>query len=231
MRCTRPTALLAVVALVLGLAVAGCGGAGTDLSGLSAKQLLAKATAALKKQEDVSISGRIGTTASQTGLDLHYVGHDASYGRLTLSTGTLEFERVAGKTWLKPDAGFLRAQLGASGAAVTKLIGGKWILADPSNQAFGQLIQVASRDFVDSQVLSASSTVTKGGPATVDGTKCVTLKTRTGTLYLDAATALPVQVAGTGDEDTGKAQFSYAKLTAPKAPPASEQVDLSKLVG
>lgn len=231
MRRSRPITLLAATALVLGLALTGCGGSGSDLSGLSAKQLLSRATAALKKQPNVSISGRIGTTSSQTGLDLHYVGQDASYGQLSLDQGSLRFEQVSGKTWLKPDAGFLRAQLGAGAAAVTQLIGDKWILADASNQAFSQLIQVANRDFVDSQVLSASGSVTKGANATVDGHKCLTLKTKTGTLYLDASSALPVQVAGTGGSGTGKARFDYGKLTAPTAPTADEQVDLNKLVG
>ena len=93
------------------------------------------------------------------------------------------------------------------------------------------MIQVANRDFVDSQVLSASGSVTKGADATIDGHKCVTLKTKTGTLYLDASSALPVQVSGTGGTDTGKARFSYEKLTAPTAPAANDQVDLNKLVG
>lgn len=231
MRRFRPTALLAVAGLLLGLVLSGCGSSAPDLSGLTAKQLLAKATAALKQQQYVSISGRIGTTATQTSLDLHYIGRSASDGQLNLSQGSLKFERVGGKTFLKPDAGFLRAQLGSGAAAVTGLLGGKWILADPSNAAFSQLLQVASRDFVDTQVLSASSGVTKGGPATVHGTRCVTLKTKTGTLYLDAATALPVEVAGTGGTGTGKAAFSYDKLPTPTAPPANQQVDLSKLVG
>ncbi|MGN6251809.1 MAG: hypothetical protein ACTHNS_08350 [Marmoricola sp.] len=233
---TRPTALLSVAALLLGLLLtSGCGSSGSDLSGLSAKQLLAKATAALKKQEDVSITGKIGTTGSGTSLDLHYVGREASYGRLSPDKGSLRFERVDGKTWLQPDAAFLQAQLGASAGALTKLIGDKWILADPSNQAFGQLVAVASRDFLDSQVLAPSTAVTKGGKATVDGTKCVTLKTKTGTLYLDADTALPVQVSGTGSDaggsGTGTAHFSYDDLKAPTPPPADQQVDLSKLLG
>lgn len=231
MRRSRPTAVLAVMVL-LGLALAGCGGAPRqDLSGLTAAQLLAKATKALTGQRYVSVTGTIGTTATETALDLHYIGHSASYGSLTVPQGSIRFERVAGTTWLRPDAGFLKAQLGASAAPVIKLIGDKWILADPSNKAFAELNDVASRDFIDSQVLSPGSKVTRAAPATISGTRCLTLKTKTGTLYLDATTALPVQVVGMGGASVGRARFTYDHLDAPTAPPAAKQVDLSKLVG
>lgn len=240
-RC-RPPLLTAAVAgpLLAGLVLlAGCGagsGAGSgagdpEVATMSSKQLLSRGNEALHHERYVSIQGRIGTTATRTGLELHYIGQDASFGRLTLPQGSLRFERVGSTTWLQPDAAFLRAQLGAQAAAVTKLVAGKWIVADPANQAFTELAQVASRDFVDSQVLSPEGAVHKGGVVTAGGTRCVTLKTANGTLYLNASTFLPVRVSGTGSSAVGEADFSYAHLPAPTPPPADKQVNLGKLAG
>lgn len=237
MRRCRPPLLAALLAgLLAGLMLlAGCGSgsgdASPDVTAMTSKQLLARGNEALHHQRYVSIQGRIGTTATRTGLELHYIGQDASFGRLTLPQGSLRFERVGSTTWLQPDAAFLRAQLGAQAAAVTRLVAGKWIVADPANQAFTELAQVASRDFVDSQVLSPEGAVHKGGVVTAGGTRCVTLKTANGTLYLDASTYLPVRVSGTGSSAVGEADFDYAHLQAPTPPPADKQVDLSKLAG
>lgn len=235
-RCRPPAPLAAVAAVLAALALlAGCsdhgGEAGADTVGMSSKQLLAKGDHALQNQRYVSIQGRIGTTSTRTGLELHYIGQNASYGRLTLPQGSLRFERVGSTTWLQPDAAFLRAQLGDQAGPVTRLVAGKWIVADPGNQAFGELVQVASRDFVDSQVLSPEGKVRKGAPTTVGGERCLTLKTANGTLYLDASTFLPVRVSGTGSSAVGEADFSYVHLEAPAPPPTDKQVDLGKLAG
>jgi hypothetical protein len=233
----RPTRVLAILtALVLGGAVlAGCGGSsgggGADLSGLSTKTLLQKAVAQVKKEKYVSISGSIDDQGQQTGLALDYVGAD-SHGTITLEGTTLELETVGGKTWFKPSDAFWNKQMGAKSAAqVIKIINGRWIIAQASNQSFSQLIELASKDFITKEILNPDSTVTKGSVTKVKGVEVIPLKTTDGTLYIDRSNARPVQIVGNGSQGKGTATFSYDKIDAPTAPAAKDQVDLSKVAG
>jgi hypothetical protein len=229
---TRLTAILTAL-LLGGAALAGCGssGGGSDLTGLSTTKLLDKAVAQVKKEKYVKISGKINDKGQETGLDLSYVGSD-SHGTITLESTTLELETVAGKTYFKPSDAFWRKQMGAKNAAqVIKLINGRWIVADSSNQSFAQLIELASKDFVTKEILNPDSKVTKGKVTKVSGVECIPLETADGTLYVDKENARPVQIVGKGSEGKGTADFSYDKIDAPTAPAKDQQVDLSKLGG
>jgi hypothetical protein len=233
MRPTRLTAILTALALG-GAALAGCGGSssgGKDLSDLSTTQLLDRAVAQVKKEKYVSVSGKIDDQGQETGLDLNYVGDD-SRGTITLEGTTLELETVGGKTWFKPSDAFWNKQMGAKSAAqIIKIIDGRWIVAEASNQSFAQLIELASKDFVTKEILDPDSKVTKGKVTKVKGIDVIPLKTTDGTLYLDKSNARPVQIVGNGSQGKGTADFSYDKIDPPTAPAAKDQVDLSKISG
>lgn len=219
----------ALAALLVTALVAGCGGT-TSLSGLSTDALLKKARAQVTAEKYVRVSGTIQESGKDTSIDLRYVGDD-SYGTIVLSGATMKIESVGGKTYFKPSAAFWKQQLSSDEATmVTKLIGDKWIVADPSNANFAQLIQVAKRTFLTKEVLTPSSKVTKGKVTTVAGTKAIPLTIQKGTLYLDDGTARPLQVRGAGTSGSGTATFSYGAIAAPTAPTAAQQVDLSKLI-
>jgi hypothetical protein len=233
----RPTRLAAILtALTLGsAALTGCGGSSSggdsDLSGLSTTKLLDRAVAQVKKEKYVSVSGKIDDQGQETGLDLDYVGAD-SHGTITLEGTTLELETVGGKTWFKPSAAFWNKQMGAKSAAqVIKVINDRWIVVDPANKSFAQLVELASKDFVTKEILHPESKVTKGKVTKVKGIEVIPLKTTDGTLYLDKSNARPIQIVGTGNQGKGTADFSYDKIDAPTAPAAKDQVDLSKIAG
>ncbi|WP_310961152.1 hypothetical protein [Nocardioides terrisoli] len=224
---------LVVLGALLAVLLAGCGSSKPDLTKLSVPALFHKASAAVAKKKYISLSGRIASSngLAGTGLDLHYVDGD-SYGEITLGNGAqLRIESVGGKTWFKPNAAFWRAQMGKDAAAILRVIAGRWILANPDNANFGQVLQLASRDFIAKQVLDPKIPAAKGSVTTIAGTDCIPLRLKAGTLYLNASTALPVRVAGTGKSGSGAADFSYAKVSAPIAPTAKQQVDLSSLTG
>jgi hypothetical protein len=219
---------IATAVVLAGAVLAGCGSSSSDLSGLSATTLLSKATTQLAKEPYITLRGDITDSGGQTGLDLSYVGDD-SHGTITLKGAELELQTVAGQTYFKPSDSFWKAQMGANAVSVIKLINGRWIIADPTNQSFGQLIQLASKDFVTKDVLDPSGTVTKGKETRINDILCIPLKTKDGTLYLDAKTARPVQIVGNGSGGTGKADFSYDLVDAPTAPAKKDTVDLSSL--
>jgi hypothetical protein len=229
---TRLTALIAAALLAGSAVLAGCGSSGSDdLTGLSTSKLLDRAVAQVKKEKYVQISGKITDQGEETGLDLSYIGEE-SRGTITLAGATLELETVDGTTYFRPSDAFWKKQMGAKSAAqVIKVINGRWIVADAKNDSFAQLIELASKDFVTKEILDPDSKVTKGKVKKVNGVECIPLETKDGTLYVDKATARPVQIVGGGSSGKGTADFSYDKQDPPTAPAADEQVDLSKLGG
>jgi hypothetical protein len=231
---TRTRLLGLFTAVCLGATLlTGCGGSsGDDLDELSIGDLLDRATTAVRDETYVSITGSIDRSGNETGLDLHYVGDDSD-GSITLDGAKLQLRTVDGTTWFKPSDEFWKSQVGGKQAKrLIRLIDGRWIVADPANQSFGQIIQLASRDFVDEQLLDTEDgDLRRGDNEEVDGQKCLTLKTGDGTLYLSADDALPVQITGSTEEGEGKATFSYDEIPAPTAPAKDEQIDLSKLGG
>jgi hypothetical protein len=222
----------ALGALLATVVVAGCGSghATPSLSKDSADTLLKKARAAVTAEKYVRVSGKIQDSGKSTSIDLRYVGTD-SVGTIELAGASMQIEAVGATTYFKPSDAFWQQQLAANEATlVTKLIGGRWIIADPSNTNFSQLIEVAKRTFLTKEVLTPSSKVTKGKVTTINGTKAIPLKVDTGTLYLADSDARPLEVKGSGSGGSGTATFSYTAQTAPTAPSTKDQVDLSKLM-
>jgi hypothetical protein len=113
---------------------------------------------------------------------------------------------------------------------VANLIGDHWIVADPSNANFAQLIDLAKRSFLTDEVLTPQDKVTKGKVTTVSGTKAIPLTLASGAIYLADKDARPLQIKGSGSGGSGTATFSYGKVTIPAAPAAKDVVDLAKLM-
>ena len=221
--------LAVLLAALLGVMLAGCGSTPSQ-SKLSTSALLKKARAYVTAQKDVGLSGRIDQGGAETSLDLKYAGDD-SYGTIKLSGATITLESVGGKTYFKPSKEFWTQQLSKDQAAtVTGLIGDRWIIANPGNANFAQLIALAKRSFLTEQVLTPEGTITKGKVTTISGTKAIPLKLKEGAIYLADEDARPLQVKGSSTSGSGTATFSYDKVTIPAAPTGKDVVDLTKLL-
>jgi len=219
-----------LIAATLGLVLAGCGGSAPSQAKLSSDQLLAKARAYVKSHQDVSLSGKIDQGGGETSLDLKYSGED-SFGTIKLSGATIDLESIGGTTYFKPSREFWTQQLPQAQAdLVSKLIGDRWIIADPANANFAQLIEVSKRAFLTDTVLAPEGKAAKGKVTTISGIKAIPLTLTHGSIYLADSDARPLQIKGSGSGGSGTADFSYAKVTMPAAPTAKEQVDLSKLM-
>ena len=219
---SRVVAVAAAAALVL----AGCGGSDkSDLSDLSVSKLLAKAKTAVASEKSVSISGEGKEDSGSTiGLDVHYVGKDAS-GKVSIDGDELRFLKVDEKTFFKAEDSFWKSMSGDQADTIIAVINGRWIQTH-GEQDFADLVSFADRSFLADNVLKPDATPKKGDPKTVDGVKCLALEDGEGTLYLAADDARPIQIDD--GKDGGILRFSYKDQEAPQAPASSQILDSSK---
>jgi hypothetical protein len=217
--------------VVAALALGGCGGSSkTDLSNLSATKLLAKSKAALGGKEDVQISGSGSDSGNSVGIDLSYVGDDAS-GTVKLGNAEISLLTVGGGAWFKASDEFWKSQFSAKQAtAVIAVVNGRWIKVDPTDASFKDMFSLAHRSGLDTGLLDPNGSVTKDKAKTIAGVPCLALKSSSGILYVDKANARPMEI----DNATGNASkltFSYKNEAAPTAPAAKDVLDYSELAG
>jgi hypothetical protein len=118
---------------------------------------------------------------------------------------------------------------GGQADAIISMVDGRWVSAN-SASGFEEFASFADRSFLVDEVLKPENTPTKGTSKTVEGVECLALDDgKEGTLYLAADDGRPIQIDD--PKDQGDLTFSYEDQDAPKAPAASEVVDLSKLAG
>jgi hypothetical protein len=227
---SRFAAVVAAAALVL----AGCGGSDepatkkADLSDLSASKLLAKAKAAVKSEDSITISGEGKDEGSTMSLDMHYVDEDA-WGTIAFDSDELRVLRVDDQAFIKAGDSFWKSMVGDEAGAILSEIDGRWVIANAAS-GFGEFASFADRSFLADEMLKPENTPTRGESKTVEGVECLALDDGDeGTLYLAKDDGRPIQI----DDGTegGALTFSYEDQDAPKAPAASDVVDLSRLAG
>ena len=207
----------------------------SELAALSATDLLAKASAAVA-HTDVHVSGTAASDDQTVSLDMSYVGNDAS-GSMTMSGAKLTLLNVGGTTYFKADDAFWKTAAPSDADKIVAIVGDRWIKIDASAADFREMASIATRDFLTSEVLTPSGTITKGEPKTIDGVNCLTLtdtdpKEGNGVLYVDAADAKPIRIApGEGGDAKGELDFDYSPEAIPAAPAASDVLDFSALQG
>jgi hypothetical protein len=203
-----------------------------DVSGLSAHQLLAKAKTQVKTQPNMTVKGKITDGGSEITIDLSYVGKDAA-GTVAINGNELDLLTVGGKSWFKASDAFWKAQTPANADQIIALVKGRWIVADPSATQLQQLTALTQRSFITDQLLSPSGKVTKGAKKTVAGVACVAVKSSDGILWLATDDARPIRIESTtgSKASSGQVDFTYGKAAKPKAPAASDTVDLNNLGG
>lgn len=222
----RTLTLVVASALVL----VGCGsGSDSDagVADLSADKILARAEKRLAQEEFITVKGKGKDEKSSTEIDvdMSFAGETAA-GTVGVSGMTLEVLKAEGKTYFKADKEFFESS--GAPADVMDLIGGKWVLIDPSNQNFAEIGSFASKKEFFGELLDPSSKVTKGKDRKVDGVDCVALKDKQGTFYFDKSDARPVSLVAT-DDGEGTLNFSYDKIDEAQAPSADEVLDLANL--
>jgi hypothetical protein len=220
----RLSALVIASALVL----VGCGdGSGDGVSGLSANKILAAAKKQLAQEDFITIQGEGSEAESGSKIDV-----DLAFTRKTTSgtigfNGTkLEVLKADGKSYFKADKEFFESS--GAPAETMDLIGDKWVVIDPANQAFAKIESFVSRKEFVKALLEPNGKVTKGEEKKVNGVDCVALRNDGSTFYFDKSDGRPVRLVTT-DKGEGALDFSYDKVDEAQPPPADEVLDLAKL--
>lgn len=223
---------LAVCAVALAGAIAGCGGSsssgGSD-NGVAAKSpdaIVNAATNAVSTVKTVHVSGSLPSAGSPITLDLTLVAGKGGGGQMTQNGLSFKLINLNQTVYINGSDAFWR-HIGGSGAA--QLFRGKWLRA-PANGQFAAVASLTSVQTLFNQLLSNHGTLAKGPTTTVAGRKAVAVidTSKGGTLYVaTTGQPYPVQVSKKGS-DGGQVVFDrYNQPASLTAPPNA--IDVSKL--
>jgi hypothetical protein len=195
---------------------------------MSAKQVAAKATADLKSAPSFTIAGSGPDSGHTVSINLGLKdGKDCAGTISEGSQGGLALVVIGSTIWLKPDATFWQTQGGSEGAAVGKLLAGKYIEAPTSNSNASSLASICNADSLTSQ-MQMPTDVAKGPLTTVSGQKVLTLsdKAKDSTIYVtDTTSPQIVRVISKQPGNAGQFTITYGAPASVTAPPASQTVN------
>ena len=167
--------VLAATLLVIGLAVAGCGGGGSPANNASngngeaaksAQQVVADAVKAADAAGSLHMSGQVDASGRQIALDLNIVTKKGATGSFTLGGQKIDLVIDGTDAYLKAGAGFYQQFAGANGSAIGQMMAGKWLKFSTSNPQFGPLLGIASSKTIFDQMSSSGGKLTNKGTTT-----------------------------------------------------------------
>lgn len=217
-----------LVAALLLLAVAGCGG-GSKSNGeakKSAAQVVADARQAATSASSVHISGHIVDNGAPLTIDLTIVKGKGGTGTLAENGLTFRLVRVGDSVYINGSEAFLRSIAGAGAAAA---LHGRWLKGSATIGPLAPLSGLTDTQKLFGSALGQHGTLANRGETTYQGQKVVEIDDTTegGKLYV-AAQGTPYPVALTGSKQQGALRFDSwgagATLAAPK-----NAIDLSRL--
>jgi len=243
---TRSAAAMAAAAVMaLG---AGCAGSDSVISGsgkpspepadngvsqLSARQILSRSQAALKKASSVHLKGRVVSDGESFDIDLR-MSDRAGGGTMTQGGQTLQLLRIGRTVYIKADADFWRTQTG--NAAAAQLLQGKYLKGTTSDPSVASMAAFTDADKFVAQLLSPQRNVTKGAKKAIRGREAVALiepGKDGGTMYIATrGEPYPLRLTSNTPSEPGAIDFlDYGASVSFEAPPADQVVDTSKLTG
>ncbi|MCC9306978.1 hypothetical protein LN042_07630 [Kitasatospora sp. RB6PN24] len=243
----------AVLCVVLAGAVTACGSSkgtssqaaapgsasqsGSNLSALSASQVLDQAKAAMGSLSSMHAKGYVTTDSDKITLDLSAGKNKDCTGTVSsASDGSMQIIHTSAGTWMKPDATFLQNiashENSKAGAAAVQLFQGRWLTGgqdDPDLQSMAAMCDLMANMADDD---SKQTGATKGSATTVNGTPALTVQVS------DDSGPSTVYVATQGQpyllrmenkgSDGGSVDFSdFNKPLNIQAPPADQVIDFS----
>ncbi|MFB7948919.1 hypothetical protein ACFC6L_28845 [Kitasatospora phosalacinea] len=216
--------------------------AGGGLEKLTVEEILTKMRAANGKL--TSVKATISVVDAESDVSGTVAADSSGNCTADLSIkdqGKFSILRTGGKTWLKPDAQFIKLVVPTANASVTNMIAGKWLTGgsmDSEAEGFGsfcdmplEVLKSAGQD----ENGAPDNTGTKGEVKKVGGVDAIVLKVKD-----DEGSPMEAAVANEGEAyllsvtsgDEGSMQFSdFNKPVKVSAPTADQIVDLDSLAG
>lgn len=228
---------LSVLLVAATLALAGCGmldvdsGPKDDVSGMSGSELLEQAQRQVNTVRFISVKGSGMDGRDKVAVNLAFATNSAS-GSVEMNGVRMKVLNAGGNIYVKVSAKDLRSLIKGKGAAgqherAVAVMGGRWVLANPKDKDFSDIAEVVTRKGVFDQLLDPNGDVRKGADKIIWGIDCVSLKDRTGTLYMDKRDGKPILLVADKPKG-GRLSFSYRRVKEVKAPAKGDVVDLSK---
>ena len=236
----RSHGLLAAAALPMTslLLLTGCGGevdAAAPLEGLTANQVLKKATKAANAASSVHVDADITDEDVDLSIDMRMQSDGAAaVGTVSAEGQTVELRVVDQAVYFKADRDFW---VDAANAEAADLFAGKWVKGSLSDDGFSQFASFTDKDKFLDDLLERDSddgTLTRVKGRTVDGQATVGLREKgnedPGTLYVAQSDKPYPLLVLPEDAADGKAEFSeWGKPIEVTAPPEGEVVDIDEL--
>jgi hypothetical protein len=227
-----PRSLLALLAAVGALLLAGCGGGSSSPSGngvesKSAAQVLEATKGAASQATSVHIVGSIVSEGKPIGLDMELLAGKGGKGRISQGGFSIELVQVSGAVYIKGSAAFYKH---VSGSAAAQLLQGKWLRAPANSGELASLASLTDLSKLLDTALSGHGAVSKGSTTTIEGQKAIALEdsSKKGTLYVaTTGKPYPLEIAK-GGKESGKVTLDrWDQPVTLKAPPGA--IDISKL--
>ncbi len=225
----------AVLAALVALALAACGGSGGSSSGgqssngitsKSPDQIVSAATSAVGSVNSVHVSGKVLSGGQNVALDLNLVNGKGGTGSMSQNGLGFKIVAVGSEVYINGSSAFWNK---FGGSAAAQLLSGKWLKAPAS----GQLSSLATLTDVQklfSQLLSSHGKLAKGKTTTVRGQQVVAVNDTTngGTLYVaTTGKPYPIEISKTGSSG-GQLVFDHFNQPVTLTAPAGA-IDISKL--
>jgi hypothetical protein len=223
----RGAALAAVLAA--GLAASGCSSAAAGSQ--SAANLMPRVEAAARTATSVHMSGFFIQGTHKETIDMSFSGHSVA-GTVGMNGANLVVLSLAGKTYIKLDAAFLKSVKAPVSACVT--ICGRYVELPASNAS--QVTGSLNLQQLEQQLFSSKhmSSVAPGdcvfAPVTVNGQSVLQCRHGANTIEV-AAQGKPYPVYFTGPHGQHVAFSDWNAVTMPAAPAASQVISLASLGG
>lgn len=202
-----PMARRATLALLVVLALAGCGGGSKSNgeAGKSAAQVVADAQSAAENATIVHVVGSGIDNGKPLKLDL-WIGNGRGKGHLEEGGLAFDLVRLGDTVYIKGGPAFWKS-FGGAGAA--QLLADKWVKAAASNSELASLTPLTDKKKFFAGILGQHGKIENRGETDYKGQKAVEIRdtTQGGSLYV-AAEGTPYPVALQGGKQQGDVAFS-----------------------
>lgn len=219
---------LLVLVVTLLLALGGCGliwepPPKTDMSNLTAQQILNAAERRVKDVDFVSVEGKFREDGQTAKVDMAFAPN-SSLSSFVLNGAAFKVLSADGKTYVKLSKSAYRSLPGLTARERKKVIDavdGRWI--DPGDdKSLGSIASFGLRlEFFDALATPVGKP-RKGPEKQVKGIACIPVTDKESTIYVDKRDGTPI--LQTGRKGTGRLTFSYARVAEFKRPSPSDIV-------
>jgi hypothetical protein len=204
-----------ILAAIVALAVAACGGSGglstNGVARESADRIVIAAAHAIGSATSVHVAGEVTNGGSRIALDLNLVNGKGGQGSMAQNGLSFRVVTVGNEVYINGTIAFWQK---FAGNAAGQLLWGKWIKA-PARGELAALARLTDQQKLFNELLFSHGQLAKGSITTVRGQRVIAVKDTTngGTLYVaTTGKPYPIEVVKNG---SGGGQVAFDRFNRP----------------